>query len=87
MAIASRRTPEPPTAPSAARSSTGEGECGHDYFPSDLGATWELTGTNSVLGAFQNTATVSVSSDDGFVVIDQFHRWVRNLRAGVLLHG
>jgi hypothetical protein len=49
-----------------------EGECGHDFFPSDLGATWEVTGTNSVLGAFQNTATVSVSSDDGFVVTTNF---------------
>jgi hypothetical protein len=65
-------TAEPPTAPPPPASSTGEGECGHDYFPSDLGATWEVTGTNSVLGAFQNSATVSVSSDDGFVVTTDF---------------
>jgi len=53
-------------------SSTGEGECGHDYFPSDLGTTWEVAGTNSMLGDYQNTATITVSSDDGFVVPTEF---------------
>jgi len=65
-------TAEPPTAPPPPASSTGEGECGHDYFPSDLGATWEVSGTNSMLGDYQNTATVTVSSDDGFIVTTEF---------------
>lgn len=65
-------TAEPLTAPPSPASSTGEGECGHDYFPSDLGATWEVAGTNGMLGDYQNTATVTVSSDDGFIVTTEF---------------
>ena len=61
-------TTEPPTAPPPPTASEGEDECSHDYFPSDLGTTWEFVGTNSMLGGYQNTVAITVSADDGFIV-------------------
>jgi len=49
-----------------------EGECSHDYFPSELGTTWEIAGTNRMFGAYQKSSTITVSSDDGFVVTSDF---------------
>ena len=65
-------TADPSNATPSPAPSTGEGECGHDYFPSDLGTIWEVAGTNSMLGDYQNTATITVSSDDGFIVTTEF---------------
>ena len=61
-------TAEPPTSPPPPTASEGEDECSHDYFPSDVGTTWEFVGTNSMLGDYQNTVTITVSADDGFIV-------------------
>ena len=65
-------TTEPSTQATSPSMGGDGGECSHDYFPSELGTTWGFAGTNSMLGDYQNTATVTVSSDDGFVVSQEF---------------
>jgi hypothetical protein len=77
---ASTSTPQPqvltvtastPSPPSPSQSSGNGGECGHDYFPTDEGATWEYAGSNSYAGAFHQTVTITESRDDGFTMTFQ----------------
>ena len=48
--------------------SSGGGECGSEWFPSDEDAVWESVGTNSLSGDYQSTSTIIESNDDGFTV-------------------
>jgi len=49
----------------------GGGECAHDYFPTDEGATWENAGTSSYTSTFHQTVTITESRDDGFTMAYQ----------------
>ena len=42
--------------------------CANPYYPSRLGNTWEYSGSNSVLGAYNRTDTVSRASAEAFGV-------------------
>ena len=42
--------------------------CSNQYFPSGLGDTWEYSGSNSAIGAYNRTDTVTRSSAEGFRV-------------------
>jgi hypothetical protein len=59
------------TPPSPPQTSGGGGECGHDYYPTAEGATWEYAGTNSYAGDFHQTVTITESREDGFTVTYQ----------------
>lgn len=65
-------TTEPSTQATSPSMGGDGGECSHDYFPSELGTTWEIAGTNRMFGAYQQSSTITVSSDDGFVVTSDF---------------
>ncbi len=58
----------PPSAVIPAPSPTPVSLCANPYFPSGLGDTWEYSGNNTALGAYNRTDTVSQSSADAFRV-------------------
>jgi hypothetical protein len=65
-AVAVIDTPVPqPTAASS-------GSCDYDYFPTEGDTMWEYAGTSPATGSYQRIDTVSESTDDGFVVTEQF---------------
>ena len=50
----------------------GAGLCANAYYPVREGATWNYTGTNSVVGAYSWTDTITGVSDNGFTLTSQF---------------
>ena len=54
--------------PSSGSTSQTSGECGHDYFPSEEGTTWELAVTGDGTN-YNSTATITESGDEGFTLV------------------
>jgi hypothetical protein len=54
--------------PSSGSTSQTSGECGHDYFPSEEGTTWELAVTGDGTN-YTSTTTITDSRDDGFTLV------------------
>jgi hypothetical protein len=54
--------------PSSGSTSQTSGECGHDYFPSEEGTTWELAVTGDGTN-YNSTATITESRDEGFTLV------------------
>jgi DUF3108-like len=56
------------TTPLPEASPTTVSLCYNQYFPSRLGNTWEYSGSDSAIGAYNRTDTVSQSSADAFSI-------------------
>ena len=54
--------------PSSGSTSQTSGECGHDYFPSEEGTTWELAVTGDGTN-YNSTAAITESRDEGFTLV------------------
>ena len=50
----------------------GAGLCANAYYPVREGATWNYTGTNSEVGEYSWTDTITETSDNGFTLTSQF---------------
>ncbi len=66
---------QPPTslAPNAAATiavtpTTARSLCANPYFPNNTGVTWEYEGSNSLVGAYKRTDTITDSRSDGFTL-------------------
>ncbi len=42
--------------------------CSNEYFPSSNGSTWQYSGTNSAIGAYERTDTISALGSENFTV-------------------
>lgn len=61
-------TPTSITVPLPQASPTAVSQCYNQYFPSQLGNTWEYSGSDSATGSYNRTDTVSQSSAEAFSV-------------------
>ena len=63
---------EPVEVPELGMPVMGAGVCGNAYYPVREGATWNYTGTNSEVGVYSWTDTITGVSDNGFTLTSQF---------------
>ncbi|HEX9089995.1 MAG TPA: hypothetical protein VF831_00820 [Anaerolineales bacterium] len=69
--LPSRQTTQATTPPqeiTTARTPTPTPPCESQFFPNSTGDTWEYSGTNSAIGSYSRTDTITASSRDGFTL-------------------